>query len=125
LNYTVYAHITMWHGDKARTNQINKLVLIATAAALLFLTIGKSNAEPSHLTFKCDEPPIEFTLGENSNPSKADLNKLCNCINEKFSAKSKQTNLNMKNKKISSKEDTILFMNEFRNAMQTCGALSL
>ena len=77
------------------------------------------------MTFKCDEPPIEFTLGENSNPSKAVLNKLCSCINEKFSAKSKQTNLNMKNKISSSKEDMMLFMNEFRNAMQSCGALSL
>ena len=33
---------------------------------------------------KCKEPLPEFTLGENSNPSKKEVRKLCACIWSKF-----------------------------------------
>jgi hypothetical protein len=41
------------------------------------LTISASGAPRS---FKCKEPLPEFTLGESSNPSDAEVAKLCACI---------------------------------------------
>lgn len=98
----------------------NILLLIT----VLFLT-QNIKAAPLRLTFKCDEPPIEFTLGENSNPSKPELLKLCNCVNKNISDKSKQININMRSKKDVSSEDIKLFYNEFGRAMGSCGAMRM
>jgi hypothetical protein len=94
---------------------------------LAFLSIIFKNIEaaPLRLTFKCDEPPIEFTLGENSNPSKPELSKLCNCVNQKISDKSKQINIAMRSKKDVSSVEIKLFYNEFGKAMASCGAMSM
>ena len=37
LNYTIFAQITIWHGDKVRASQINKIVL--AVAILSFIQI--------------------------------------------------------------------------------------
>jgi hypothetical protein len=92
--------------------------------AILFL-IQNTEAAPLRLTFKCERPPIEFTLGENSNPSKPELLKLCNCVNEKISDKSKQINISMRSKKDVSSDEIKLFYNEFGKAMASCGAMSM
>ena len=88
---------------------MKKIVLLIT---VLFLT-KNIEAAPLRLTFKCDRPPIEFTLGEDSNPSKPELLKLCNCVNEKISDKSKQINISMRSKKDVSSDEIKLFFNEF------------
>jgi len=92
--------------------------------AMLFL-IQNTEAAPLRLTFKCDRPPIEFTLGENSNPSKPELLKLCNCVNEKISDKSKLININIQSKKDVSSDELKLFNNEFGKAMVSCGAMNM
>jgi hypothetical protein len=92
--------------------------------AMLFL-IQNTEAAPLRLTFKCDRPPIEFTLGENSNPSKPELLKLCNCVNEKISDKSKLININIQSKKDVSSDEIKLFNNEFGKARASCGAMSM
>jgi hypothetical protein len=100
---------------------MKKIVLLIT---VLFLT-KNIEAAPLRLTFKCDRPPIEFTLGENSNPSKPELLKLCNCVNEKISDKSKQINITMRSKKDVSSDELKLFYTEFGKAMASCGAMSM
>ncbi len=97
---------------------------ISLLIIVLFLT-QNVEAAPLRLTFKCDEPPIEFTLGENSNPSKAELLKLCNCVNKKISDKSKQINISMRSKKDVSSDEVKLFYNEFGKAMSSCSAMSI
>ena len=95
--------------------------------SLVILALLTNNIEgaPLRLTFKCDEPPIEFSLGENSNPSKPELLKLCNCVNEKISDKSKLININIQSKKDVSSDELKLFNNEFGKAMVSCGAMSM
>jgi hypothetical protein len=101
--------------------EMKKILLLIT---VLFLT-QNTLAAPLRLTFKCDRPPIEFTLGENSNPSKPELLKLCNCVNEKISDKSKLININIQSKKDVSSDEIKLFNNEFGKAMASCGAMSM
>jgi hypothetical protein len=87
---------------------MKNILLLVT---ILFVT-QNIEAAPLRLTFKCDEPPIEFSLGENSNPSKPELLKLCNCVNEKISDKSKLININIQSKKDVSSDEIKLFYNE-------------
>jgi len=49
----------------------------ALLVSLLLVTIPASGAPRS---FTCKEPLPEFTLGPTSNPSDADVEKLCACI---------------------------------------------
>ena len=105
---------------------MNKLInLHLYLLGCIFFIAIKANAAPLQLTFKCEAPPVEFTLGENSNPSEADLNKLCNCLNSKMSDKSKQTNLNIKTKKDVPLNEAKSLINEFGKLMMSCGASSL
>jgi hypothetical protein len=54
----------------------------ALAASLLLLVTFPAGAARS---FKCSKEPLpEFTLGEHSNPSNAQVEQLCACIWSKF-----------------------------------------
>lgn len=99
----------------------------ATLLVLLLTFMQHSNAA-SFLTFKCEKPDIEFTLGENSNPSKSQLLKLCNCLDSKISDKAKVINSTFKSDKSNknvTEEDLRFFINELGNAMTSCGAQDL
>ena len=58
--------------------------------ALLLLMVGCDNAkqdvfaQPLNLSFQCEEPLPEFTLGPYSNPSKDEIERLCSCIWNQF-----------------------------------------
>lgn len=54
------------------------------AASLLAFMAISANAQNQPRSFKCKEPLPEFTLGPNSNPSPAEVAKLCACIWSKF-----------------------------------------
>ena len=45
---------------------------------LLLIMAGAASGAPR--SFKCKEPLPEFTLGPSSNPSEAQLSKLCACV---------------------------------------------
>lgn len=98
---------------------------LSTVNIIAFLCFPQLKAEPLRLTFECESPNIKFTLGENSNPSKSDLLKLCNCLDETLSEKSKQINSLIKSKKNVSKKDFSDFLSDYNQSMQICGAFKL
>jgi hypothetical protein len=55
--------------------------MVKKASLLIsFLWIAVSTAHATPVTVKCVEPLPEFTLGENSRPSKTQIENLCRCI---------------------------------------------
>jgi len=99
---------------------------------LVFLLVGCDNSiqedSPGSvvLSFKCDEPLPEFTLGQNSNPSKNDVKKLCGCIWDQFPVNGWERTVS--EKLVGGEEpgwQVRAFPIRFRDAMEKCGGGNL
>jgi len=62
---------------------MSKLIAGVAIASLTVALSGAAAAETQR-SFVCKEPLPQFALGEKSNPSQEQLDKLCACIWEKF-----------------------------------------
>lgn len=96
---------------------------VSLIGALLLLTLPASG-EPR--SFRCKEPLPEFTLGPTSNPSNAQVEKLCACIWSKFPEVGWEREVSAK---IRRGEDPGWrgrgFGARFRAATEACGGYSL
>ena len=93
-------------------------------SVFLLLVALPASSEPR--SFKCKEPLPEFTLGPNSNPSAAELAKLCACVLSKLPEGGWEREVSTK---IRRGEDPGWrgrgFIPRFGAALDACGARSL
>jgi hypothetical protein len=96
---------------------------VLTVSLLLLLTVPASG---QHRTFTCKEPLPEFTLGPTSNPSDAEVEKLCACIWSKLPVGSWERKVSAQ---IRDGEDPGWrvrgFVQRFSAAFEECGGRSL
>ena len=111
---------------------------VTVLIALLFLVAGcdrarqdeyanqDEHAQPLNLSFQCEEPIQEFTLGPYSNPSKDEIRRLCSCIWNQFPESGWERRVSQK---LVNGEDPGWrlkgFTHRFGNAMEKCGGFSL
>jgi hypothetical protein len=73
----VYVHQALAGIDEQSNRRASRLRSLVLSVSLLLFALPASG-EPR--SFKCEEPLPEFTLGPASNPSGAELAKLCACV---------------------------------------------
>jgi hypothetical protein len=94
-------------------------------ALKLFVAVNVAQAA-EHRIFKCDEPLPEFTLGEQSNPTEAQLKQLCGCIWSKFpdGGWERSTSAKIRAGEAPGWRETA-FQSRFGSALEECGGMSL
>lgn len=96
-------------------------------AVLLSVSIGAELANAKPYEVRCKEPLPLFTLGEKSNPTKAQEAALCTCIWENLGSWERQTS----EKIVAGKESEIsqlylrAFPARFGKAVEKCGGMKL
>ena len=88
--------------------------------------IANRSAEILNLSFQCEEPLPEFTLGPYSNPSKDEIKRLCSCIWNQFPENGWERRVS---EQLANREDPgsplAGFPNRFGNAIAQCGGGNL
>ena len=92
----------------------------------IFLSVISFSASGEPRSFRCNEPLPEFTLGPKSNPSEAELAKLCACVWSKFPSGGWERDVSAK---IRRGEDAGWrvrgFVPRFGSALDACGGRDL
>jgi len=97
----------------------------AAAVLLVLVGIAPSSAKPYEV--RCKEPLPVFTLGEKSNPTKAQEAALCTCIWENLGSWERRAS----EKIAAGKEDEVSWMHKrafparFGAAVEKCGGMKL
>jgi hypothetical protein len=77
------------------------------------------------VTYKCDKPIAEFTLGMRSSPTKAQITGLCDCMWEKLDPDTRELSLSMSIGQMPNHARIQEYGDAIGKALDICGAFSL
>ena len=87
-----------------------------------FADVANIFREPKNLSFTCEQPLPEFTLGPYSEPGPAELSDLCECVWEHLSASEHEISRKVRNNTGTvSEADARTLASAFGEAMDECG----
>jgi hypothetical protein len=111
---------------KGRASVKAPLLVLLAISGVMALPIARclaaSSDEPS-----CKEPLPEFTLGQESQPTKDQESALCACIWSNFSQSERVTSENIRQNKLSqiSTPERNAFISQFGDVLEKCGGMKL